>query len=350
LEGGSTSSRYLLGTNRLAKYWEALQLDGLGSMRQDVNMNNSARFTGSFDYSAFGEKIGGSGGSSSPYGWGAQSGYRQDGGSGQGDCGLVQVGARYYDRDSGRFVTRDTDLDEAPYAYCDGAPINYSDPDGHQKDDKAKKKKPTDPSTDTVPSGTGSTGGGGDTSNSGNPSGMKYFTEPWLRDEMDDEAERAVVKDYRRHVAALMPHFSPDLQTFAASISLHDGLLSRAVADMEQATLRLTLRCGDLQVDYFDLELYYLQVLFTPEAVENLAGLAANPSLEDMHNMHRCSEALYDELDMEGEIFVHRILFLLGREWHELTVRFKQMQLRTTPREFRYDVELWPRPSYDDEE
>ncbi len=179
---------------------------------------------------------------------------------------------------------------------------------------------------------------------------MKYFTEQWLNDEMDNEAQLAVVKDYQRHLAALMPRLPPDVQTLAASISLHDGLLSRAVVDTEQATLRLTLRCGDLQVGYFDLDLHYLQVLFTPEAIENLAGLIANPSLEDLHNMYRCSEALYDELDMEGEIFVHRILFLRGDDWHELTVRFGQMHLRTTPREFRHDVEIWPRPSYDDEE
>ncbi len=41
-------------------------MDGLGSMRQGLD-NGSARLTGSFDYSAFGEKIGGNGGSS-PYG------------------------------------------------------------------------------------------------------------------------------------------------------------------------------------------------------------------------------------------------------------------------------------------
>lgn len=186
---------------------------------------------------------------------------------------------------------------------------------------------------------------------------MKYFTEAWLSDEMDNEAQWAVAKEYQRHLAALMPHLPPDVQTLATSVSLHDGLLSRAVADREQAALRLTLRCGDNQVGYFDLDLHYHQVLFTPEAVENLAGLIANPSLEDLHYVHRCSEAKYDELDMEGENFVHRILFLRGHEWpdptddwHELTVRFGQMQLRMTPREFRYDVELWPRPSYDDDE
>jgi len=58
-QGGNTTSRYLLGTNRLAKHGEALQLDGLGSMRQGVDMS-SGTYTGQTDYSAFGEVIGGS--------------------------------------------------------------------------------------------------------------------------------------------------------------------------------------------------------------------------------------------------------------------------------------------------
>ncbi len=105
-------------------------MDGLGSMRQGFS-NGSATLASTFDYSAFGEKIGGSGGSSSPYGWGAQSGYRQDGGNGQGDCGLVLMGARWYDPAIGRFTSRDSDITQSAYVYCGGDPINFTDPSGH---------------------------------------------------------------------------------------------------------------------------------------------------------------------------------------------------------------------------
>ena len=54
------------------------------------------------------------------------SGYRDDG-----DAGLVHVGARYYEPQVGRFVTRDTDLDEHPYLYCEHNPVNALDPSGH---------------------------------------------------------------------------------------------------------------------------------------------------------------------------------------------------------------------------
>ncbi len=132
-QNSTTTAQYLLGTNLLMKYGEAPQLDGLGSMRQGVS-TSSGQFTGQADYSAFGESIGGNnpGAFQSVYQWGAQSGYRSDGSSGGGgDCGLVKVGARYYDPAVGRFTTRDSDLSQLPYAYCKGDPVNFTDSSGH---------------------------------------------------------------------------------------------------------------------------------------------------------------------------------------------------------------------------
>ena len=67
-----------------------------------------------------------SGSSASPYTFAATSGYRNDG-----DAGLTHVGARYYDAQVGRFITRDTVLDQHPYLYCDHEPVNALDPSGH---------------------------------------------------------------------------------------------------------------------------------------------------------------------------------------------------------------------------
>jgi hypothetical protein len=41
------------------------------------------------------------------------------------------VGARYYDAQVGRFITRHTYLDQHPYLYCEHNPINAADPSGH---------------------------------------------------------------------------------------------------------------------------------------------------------------------------------------------------------------------------
>ena len=66
------------------------------------------------------------GSSTSAYQYGATSGYRTEG-----DARLTLVGCRFYDAQVGRFITRDTYLDQKPYAYCDGDPVNAMDPKGH---------------------------------------------------------------------------------------------------------------------------------------------------------------------------------------------------------------------------
>jgi len=98
--------------------------DGLGSERAVTN--SSQTVTGTITFEGFGATIVTTGSSSNPYKFAANSGYRDDG-----DAGLMHVGARYYDAQVGRFITRDTELDQHPYLYCDHDPINAIDPSGH---------------------------------------------------------------------------------------------------------------------------------------------------------------------------------------------------------------------------
>ena len=101
--------------------------DGLGSERTVTNASQAV--TASLTLSAFGQTIASTGSSTSAYGFGATSGYRTEG-----DAGLTLVGCRFYDAQVGRFITRDTYLDQKPYAYCDGDPVNATDPTGHNVD------------------------------------------------------------------------------------------------------------------------------------------------------------------------------------------------------------------------
>jgi RHS repeat-associated protein len=71
--------------------------------------DGSESVTGAINYDAFGNTVGTSGSSSNPYMYAAVFGYRNDG-----DAGLMHVGARYYDAQVGRFITRDTVLTEHP--------------------------------------------------------------------------------------------------------------------------------------------------------------------------------------------------------------------------------------------
>ncbi len=123
-QGASTTGTYTYGNALVRKDGEVPLFDGLGSERTVTS--SSQAVTASLTLSAFGQTVASSGSSTSAYQSGATSGYRTEG-----DAGLTLVGCRFYDAQVGRFITRDTYLDQAPYAYCDGDPVNTVDPTGH---------------------------------------------------------------------------------------------------------------------------------------------------------------------------------------------------------------------------
>ncbi len=124
---GSSTSQYLWGPGGLVRWdGEGPTADGLGNTRLVTSGSQSITSTQVPD--AYGQSIVSSGSTALPYQWRGSSGYRSDL-----DAGLTLVGARYYDKDSGRFISRDTVLSEASYAYCNSDPINFSDPSGHKK-------------------------------------------------------------------------------------------------------------------------------------------------------------------------------------------------------------------------
>lgn len=165
---------------------------------------------------------------------------------------------------------------------------------------------------------------------------MKFFTPAWHSGALDSKGPDTVFDDYRRHLAPLLPSLPPDVQTLA-STNLHDGLLFHLVTNGD--ALQLSLRCGDLQVGYFDLALDYSGVLPSAEFKETLEEIAPVTSRRAAKRNTRCSEALYSEIDVDGEWIVHRILFIAGNSYQELTVRFKDLALSTHGRKSRYHRE-----------
>ena len=123
-QGSTTIATYAYGNDLIRKDGETPLFDGLGSERTVTN--SSQTVTGTLAISAFGQTVSTTGSSSSPYMFGATSGYRNDG-----DAGLSHIGARYYDAQVGCFSSRDTYLDQKPYLYCEHDPVNNVDPSGH---------------------------------------------------------------------------------------------------------------------------------------------------------------------------------------------------------------------------
>jgi len=125
-----TSSKVnLYGNGLVSSGGETLLSDGLGAVRQTTNSSQSVQWSGTSQ--AFGVPLAASGGTANHYQWGAASGYRTDGFGPTYASPLLKVGARYYDPEFGCFLSRDTDLSQSPYVYCDGDPVNCHDPSGH---------------------------------------------------------------------------------------------------------------------------------------------------------------------------------------------------------------------------
>jgi RHS repeat-associated protein len=100
--------------------------DAQGNQRAITASNQTVTGTQIFD--AFGNKVAATGSTASALQWQGTNLYRTY----TPDAGLLQAGARYYDPQVGRFVTRDTVLSQHPYIYCNGDPVNRSDPNGHE--------------------------------------------------------------------------------------------------------------------------------------------------------------------------------------------------------------------------
>jgi RHS repeat-associated protein len=125
-QGAATTATYTYGNALVRKDAETPLFDGLGSERTVTNTSGAVQ--GTLTMTAFGQAVASTGSSTDPYEFAATSGYRNDG-----DAGLMLVGARYYDAQTGIFISRDTVLNQLPYGYCNGNPVNGVDPTGHRE-------------------------------------------------------------------------------------------------------------------------------------------------------------------------------------------------------------------------
>ena len=120
--------RYLLGlracgfvANGQVRIYHA---DRLGSVRWVTDGNGN--LVASYVYEGFGKVVGQSGGGGGSYQFCGLWGYRNDQ-----DAGLLHVGARYYEIETGRWVQKDPQYWQG-YIYCYNDPIAYIDGDGQE--------------------------------------------------------------------------------------------------------------------------------------------------------------------------------------------------------------------------
>jgi len=144
---------------------------------------------------------------------------------------------------------------------------------------------------------------------------MKYFTRDFICSSLSDEESEQIRTSYHQHIELLLPNLPESIAELTEKINLHDGLICRVIVDQKTGKLTMELRCGDLQVGYFDLELAYSGVKFSALDLVALAALVRD----------RRTEILSDELDIDKDnTYIHRILFYpIG----EISIHFESINL-----------------------
>jgi len=125
-EGSFWVVRYLLGLKPcghvVSGQVRVYHADRLGSVRWVTD--GSGNLVASYVYEGFGKIVGQSGGGGGPYQFCGLWGYRNDQ-----DAGLLHVGARYYEVETGRWVQKEPNGWQG-YLYCHNDPINKFDFNG----------------------------------------------------------------------------------------------------------------------------------------------------------------------------------------------------------------------------
>ncbi|MBX7131709.1 MAG: hypothetical protein K1X67_03410 [Fimbriimonadaceae bacterium] len=135
----STSTDYTPGIS--SRVSSTLTFMHSGLKNSDEQSGSGGTISASLQYDAFGKQVSSSGTWVGAFKYGGAYGYQTDP-----DHGLKLLGHRYYEADTGRFLTRDPIKDGRNwYGYCGNSPVSYADPLGTELlfvNDKAKLYKP----------------------------------------------------------------------------------------------------------------------------------------------------------------------------------------------------------------
>jgi hypothetical protein len=144
---------------------------------------------------------------------------------------------------------------------------------------------------------------------------MKFFTREWHGGDLPEDQVSNIVLRYAAHIDALSPMLAATVRTLAQGVNVHDGRIMSVTFDQAHQKLELALRCGDLQVGYFDVLLVYAHININGCSLSDLKTIAEDPK----------AEVLYDEVD-RSEIgpWVHRILFW---PYREIQIEFGELDL-----------------------
>ena len=142
---------------------------------------------------------------------------------------------------------------------------------------------------------------------------MKFFTgdvyNSWYSAYEDDSTLKAAFQHYYQYLEGLEGILPAHVLMLAQLPGVDDGLVVEVKHDRNQNVLVLTLRCGDLQMGYYDLVLQYEEADISSQDEQTLVRIARTTKNNRRHE----SDLYFHEVDKteDGRI-EHRLLFHPG--------------------------------------
>ena len=132
---------------------------------------------------------------------------------------------------------------------------------------------------------------------------MKFFTLQWYRKDKDEAQYSEAFDSYLQHLEVMKGVLPASVIELANLPGVDDGLIAEVRHDRLRRRLTLVLRCGHLQMGYYDLVLNYEGAEISKSDEWKLACLAK------ISQGDRAPDIAYHEVDSSGSGVEHRILF-----------------------------------------
>lgn len=168
---------------------------------------------------------------------------------------------------------------------------------------------------------------------------MKYFT-PEACDTFDEiEPFRKVNEQYRGHLTGLRGILPEKVLELAEPSGMENALVVHVAHDRTRRSLRLVLRCGDVQIGYYNLVLTYVDAWLMPEHDVVLARIARTTKTQ---RIFECDLA-YQELDATEDGHIeHRLIFYnrtclepASASWPWFSIRCRELKWHREPKRTR---------------
>jgi len=159
---------------------------------------------------------------------------------------------------------------------------------------------------------------------------MKFFTpevyRSWYNPNPTEHILMAAHCQYHRYIESLQSVLPSHLIALTQLAGTDDGLIVKAHHDRDAKLLEITLRCGDLQMGYYDLVLLYEDAEISPQHEQKLAHIARTTKSDGEHE----SDLWVHEVDIaESGRFIHRLFF--HQVWFEISCRDLQWEKSERP-------------------